>query len=382
MNRYRYDRNRFLSRASAPDWPAAPGDVEPFHRSLPGCAETPLVALPALASAIGVGELWIKDESGRCGLNAFKVLGASYALHRFMRSRRGGPRVNTLTFATATDGNHGRAVAWAARRLEQKAVVYVPGNTVSARIDSIRGEGAEVVLVDGTYDDAVKRAAADASLHGWHVISDTAYPGYTEIPAWIMEGYTTLFEETSRQLAAAGTPTPTAVFLQAGVGGLACAGALFYSRRGERPTLLSVEPTDADCLRESVASPDGSIREALGRQRSIMAGLNCGTPSLLAWPILRAGLAGCLALDDAYAEEAMRRLAAGAGGDPRIVSGESGAAGLAGLLAFGSEPGLRAARAELGLDRRARVLLVNTEGATDPLSYQRIVGQPPAVHPS
>ncbi len=362
--RFRYDENRFLSEGPLA-WPEPPGDVEAFHRTLPGFAETRLVALPDLARALGVGALWVKDESTRCGLNAFKVLGASYAIHRLLETVR---PARPPTFATATDGNHGRAVAWAARRLGHPAVIFVPRNTVKARIEALRSEGAEVVVVDGTYDDTVRRAAADAARHGWQVISDTAYPGYTEIPGWIVEGYTTLFAESARQMGGA----PTHVFLQAGVGGLAAAGTVFYRREGSRPTLVSVEPLDADCLRESIASPDGGIREAKGRQDSIMAGLNCGTPSLLAWPVIRAGVRAFLAVDDDYAREAMRRYAAAS-----VVSGESGAAGLAGLLAIAGEPGLAAARRSLGLGADARVLLISTEGATDPANWRAVVGRSP-----
>jgi diaminopropionate ammonia-lyase len=231
-----------------------------------------------------------------------------------------------------------------------------------------------VVVVDGTYDDTVRRAAADAEKHGWQVVSDTAYPGYLEIPGWIMEGYTTIFEEAQAQLAEHQRRGPTAVILQAGVGGLACGGALYYWRHGPRPTLICAEPLDADCLRESIASPDGGIREAKGEQNSIMAGLNCGTPSLLAWPVIRGAMQGFLAIDDNYAKEAMRLFAAGTGGDPQVVSGESGAAGLGALLAFAEEPSLAKARTSLGLGPEARVLLVNTEGDTDPVSYRRIVG--------
>lgn len=373
MSRIRYERNRFLADRPDPAWLTAAPDVEAFHRSLPGYAPTPLVALPALAAELGLGDVRVKDESKRFGLNAFKVLGASYAIHRFMQ-KAPPPAGKTLTFATATDGNHGRAVAWAARRLGHEAVIFVPSNTVPARINAIRGEGAELVVVDGTYDDTVRRAAADAEQHGWQVISDTAWPGYMEIPGWIMEGYGTVFAEATRQLATAGAAAPDVVLLQAGVGGLACAGTLYYFRHGPRPKLVSVEPTDADCLAESIASPDGGIREAKGRQNSIMAGLNCGTPSLLAWPIIRAGMDGFLAVEDAFAEAAMRRFAAGQGGDPAIVSGESGAAGLAGLLALCREPELEDARRELGLGPKARVLLVSTEGDTDPVNYRRVVG--------
>ena len=359
----------------APLLAPAGGDAAAVHRTLPGYAPTPLVALPGLAAELGLGEVWVKDESKRFGLNAFKALGASYAIHRLLRER--GDR--GWTFATATAGNHGRAVAWTARITGQRAVIFVPGHTVPARIAALRGEGAEVVVVEGTYDDAVARAARESATHGWQVVSDTAYPGYTEIPGWIMEGYTTLFAEATRQLEAAGRPDPDVVLLQAGVGGLAWAGTCFYARRSgpKRPRLVAVEPTEADCLLESIGAPDGAMRTARGRLRTIMAGLNAGTPSLVAWPLLRVGMDAFLALDDGDAEEAMRRLHAGTAGDPRVLAGESGAAGVAGLLALCREPALAESRRALGLERDARVLVVVTEGATDPASYRRIVGSDP-----
>ncbi len=360
----RWEKNRFLTGRLPEGWESAGEDPREdpreFHRSLPGYAPTPLVELPSLAKEFGVARLAIKDESKRFGLNAFKVLGASWAVHRFMRGKSG-----SFTFATATDGNHGRAVAWSAKRLGQKAVIFVPSNTVKARIAAIQGEGAEVVVVDGTYDETVKRAAADAAKNGWQVISDTAYPGYVEIPRWIMEGYLTLFREIESQ----SEGEWDVCLLQAGVGGLACAGALHFRRAGKKTVLLSVEPTDADCLAESIASPDGSMREARGKQNSIMAGLNCGTPSMLAWPVIRATFAGFLAVDDSWAEDAMKRLA-----KTGVVSGESGAAGLAGLAALCTDPALAAARRESALAPDARVLLVSTEGDTDPANYRRIVG--------
>ena len=380
MSRVRFHSNPFLQpQVDRGLVPAPASDVRAWHRSLPGHAPTPLVRLPALAKELGVREVLLKDESKRFGLNAFKVLGASYAIYKLLQRELGvGTDLGELqaamkkaaprTFATATDGNHGRAVAWTARALGQKAVVFVPENTVPARIDAIRAENAECVVVNGTYDDTVRRAAEDAAKNGWQVISDTAYEGYLEIPGWIMSGYETIFLEAHEQMEG----EPTAVLLQAGVGGLAYAGTSFYVRRSgaTRPALVSVEPTDADCLLESILSPDGSIRVARGKQNSIMAGLNCGTPSLLAWPLLRAGMHFFLAVDDAYAEEAMRRLAKG---EPRVVSGESGAAGLAGLLALAKEPSLADARAKLGLGKDATVLLVSTEGDTDPVSWRRIV---------
>lgn len=373
---YRFHLNRFRSDQFDPAWLNGPGDVEEFHRSLPGYAPTPLVALPGLAANLGLGGLWVKDEGDRCGLPAFKVLGGSYAAERVMR-RAGSRRPGQFTFTTATDGNHGRAVAWAARRLGQKAVIFVPEGTAAARISAIQSEGAEVVVVAGTYDDTVRRAAAEAKEKGRQVISDTAYQGYMEIPGWVVEGYTTLFAEADRQFkSATGGGTPDVVLLQAGVGGLACAGTLFYFRSpSPRPTLVAVEPTDADCLFESITSPDGSIREARGKQRSIMAGLNCGIPSLWVWPKLRAGLDAFLAIDDRFAEEAMRRLYHNAPGDSQIEAGESGAAGLAGLLALCREPGLAEARNKLCLSRMAKVLVINTESATDPVAFRRIVGE-------
>jgi len=381
--RLRLALNRFRQVPVPPSLlPAAQAQARAFHRALPGYQPTPLVPLPALAQALGVGQVWIKDESHRFGLNAFKALGASYAIYRFLKSRAGGAELAPasflspqamaqrppVTFTTATDGNHGRAVAWTASKLGQKAVIYVPRNTVKARIDALRGEGAEVVVVDGTYDDTVRRAAADAARHGRQVISDTAYEGYTEIPGWIMEGYGTLFEEIDEQFPAG--QKPSSVFLQAGVGGLAYAGAAHYARQSVAPRLICVEPLDADCLLESILSANGSASMAKGKQDSIMAGLNCGTPSLLAWPLLRAAVDAFVAVDDDYARDAMRRLAS-----LGVVSGESGAAGLAGVLALLADPAAAAQRPQLGLGPTASVLLISTEGATDPESYARIVGR-------
>ena len=358
----RFRRNPFLANPFPRDLLPARQDARAFHRTLPGYAPSPLVDLAPLAQELGVGRLLLKDESKRFGLNAFKGLGASYAIHRVMQSN---PGTKSWTFATATDGNHGRAVAWSAKRLGQKAVIFVPSNTVPARIDAIRGEGAEVVVVSGTYDDTVKRAADDAKKNGWQVISDTAWPGYLEIPGWIMSGYATIFEEAMEQHATGFD----AIFLQAGVGGLAYAGVIHAIAAKKKPALICVEPTDADCLLESILSPDGSIQVAKGKQNSIMAGLNCGTPSLLAWPAIRAATEFFLAVDDSYAEDAMRRLA-----KAKVVSGESGAAGLAGLLALAQDPALAAERAALPLGPSSTVLLISTEGDTDPVNYRKIVG--------
>jgi diaminopropionate ammonia-lyase len=353
--------------------PAAADDPGALHRTLPGYGPTPLVPLPALAGALGIGELWVKDEGARFGLGAFKGLGVSYAVPRLLAARR------PTTLAAATAGNHGRGVAWTARMLGLRAVIFVPGHTVPARVEALRREGAEVRVVEGTYDDALRRAAEESAAHGWQVVSDTAYPGYTEIPGWIMLGYTTLFAEATAQLAAQGRPDPDVVLLQAGVGGLAWAGTAFYARRAgaQRPRLVVVEPLEADGLLASITAPGGAMRQTSGRLETIMAGLNAGTPSLVAWPLLRAAVDGFLAVDDGYAEAAMRALHAEDGKDPRVVAGESGAGGVAGLLAFCGEASLAGARHGLGLGPEARVLAVISEGATDPESYRRIVGAAP-----
>jgi diaminopropionate ammonia-lyase len=387
--RTRLGVNRFLRQPpGAGVLPAVSTEARAFHRALPGYAPTPLLDFPQLARELGVHSVRVKDESKRFGLNAFKALGASYAIYRHLKSQWKGPplspanflskdvisQVPPVTFTTATDGNHGRAVAWTAAKLHQKAVIYVPGNTSAARIAALKAEGAEVVVEPGTYDEAVIRCAGDAERLGRQIISDTGWEGYTQIPKWIMEGYGTLFQEAHEQLAASKWRRPSAVFLQAGVGGLAYAGATHYRQPGGPDAILyAVEPLDADCLRESIGSPAGNIQVARGKQNSIMAGLNCGTPSLVAWPLIRDAVELFLAVDDDYAREAMQRLASGAGGDPKLVSGESGAAGLAGLLALQREESY----ARLKLDAEADVLLISTEGATDPASYQQIVGHPP-----
>jgi diaminopropionate ammonia-lyase len=346
--------------------------VREFHRSLPGYAPTPLYSLSGLASALGVGALLLKDESRRFGLNAFKVLGASWALHRIMEERKG-----PVTVATATDGNHGRAVAWAAARLQCPAVVFIPAHSAPARIESIRGEGARVELVEGSYDEAVRRCAEWSEANGWQVVADTGYDGYLAIPRWIVEGYSTLFAEIGEQREAAGWPGPAVVLIQAGVGSLLHA-AVDHFRGGEsQPVLVAVEPLEADPLFASINSPEGTPTFSEGRQDSIMAGLNCGQVSQAAWPTIRAGVELFLAIEDRYAEAAMRRLARPARGDPLIVAGESGAAGLAGLLALLEAPELAEARRFLRLGPDSRILVINTEGATDPEGYRRIVGDPP-----
>lgn len=365
----RFVRNPF--RIAHPGRPL--GAPRTFHAGLPGFATTPLHRLSGLAGALGVAELLLKDESHRLGLQAFKGLGASWALHRLQQAGR----LGTGMVATASEGNHGRGLAWAARQLGVAATVFMPARTAPSRIAAIEGEGATVMLVDGSYDDAVRTCAARSAQEGWQVVADVAYAGYTEIPEWIVEGYGTLFAEVDDQLAAAGHAKPTVVIIQAGVGGIAAAAVRHYTARADRPTLAVVEPEEAAPLLASAMTADGTPAPASGRLQTIMSCLNCGTVSLTAWPVLRHGADIFFTIEDSHAASAMRRLAHPAPGDPRVVAGQSGAAGLGGLLALCTEPALADAREALGLDAASRVLLVNTEGAIDPVGWKQIVGERP-----
>ena len=371
----RFRFNPFLGPAPGP--PETSQGPIAFHRSLPEYAPAPLHACPGLARSLGIGGLYLKDESRRFGLRAFKGLGASWALHRLLERRRAEGAPPPPRVATATDGNHGRAVAWAARRAGLGATVFIPAHAKPARVEAIRGEGAEVVLVAGTYDDAVRRCAEESAAAGWQVIADTGYEGYLEIPGLVTEGYSTIFQEIDAQLEEGAWPAPNLVVVQGGVGALAAAAVRHYRGRAPAPRLAVVEPVDADCLLESILSDDGQPRPARGRQESIMAGLNCGEVSRAAWPILRRGVDLFFSIEDRFAEEAMRRLHRPEPGDPSIEAGESGAAGLAGLLALASEEKLRGARTGLGLGPGSAALAIVTEGATDPESVRRILGGPP-----
>ncbi len=332
-----------------------------FHRSLDGYAPTPLRSAPGLAELLGVGDVYVKDESSRLGLPSYKVLGASWAIARTVAGL-GDDRPRTLV--AATDGNHGRAVAHMAALRGWPARIYVPADMVPARVEGIAAEGAQVVVVDGGYDDAVDLAAAQAS-DDTLVISDTAYPGYTDVPRWVSDGYSTIFWEIDDALAERGLAPPTVVAVQMGVGALAAAVVRRY-RSGlddPPPLLVGVEPVGSECVLASVAA--GELVEVPGPHRSIMAGLNCGRASPVAWPLVSAGIDVFLAVPDDLARQAMRDLAA-----QGVVAGESGAAGLAGLAALAAaRPGT--------LTHEDRVLLLITEGATDPAAYAEIVGRRP-----
>ena len=352
-----------------------------FHRRLPGYVETPLVDAPKLASALAVGKVFVKDESSRLGLPAFKVLGASWAVYRALEERlgedfRGWEEIweleerleplRPLSLVAATDGNHGRAVARVARLLGLGAKIFVPGDMATARREAIASEGAEVIVVDGTYDEAVERSAEEAGERGL-VILDMSWPGYERIPSWVIEGYSTMLWEIDDELERRNEAGPDLVVVQVGVGAFAAAVARHYCSPGAspRPKLLSVEPASADCLLKSMEA--GSIVSVPGPHDSIMSGLNCGRPSLVAWPTVSRSIDLLVAVDDEPAHEAMRLAA-----DSGVVSGETGAAGLGGLLEILRTGGAEARRT-LGIGDETRVLIFNCEGATDPDAYRRVM---------
>jgi diaminopropionate ammonia-lyase len=357
---------------------ALPPDHAPyaFHCRFPGYAPTPLTEMAALASALGIGRIWVKDESSRLGLPSFKILGASWATYRALTARLDMPGASLdalrdaladrppMTLATATDGNHGRAVARMAQLFGCRAHVLVPAGTAHERIRAIAGEGATVTVIDGTYDEAVAQAATEAGPDCL-VISDTSWPGYEAVPRWITEGYGTIFTEADAQL---GSERPDLVVVQIGVGSLATAVVRHYRPTGAR--IVGVEPLSAACMLASVEA--GRIMEVPGPHTSIMAGLNCGIPSLLAWPVVSTGVDLFVAIEDERAREAMRRMR-----EAGIVAGETGAAGVGGLLALLTGPDAARVRDLLAIDQSTQVLCLSTEGATDPTAYAHIVGHTP-----
>lgn len=330
-----------------------------------------MVDAPGIAAKLGVAQAWVKDESSRLGLPSFKILGASWAAFRALSDRLGGPvdaasslrglrerlaaEPYTLTLVAATDGNHGRAVARIAHTLGLGADILVPGDMSQARIEAIASEGARVTVVEGSYDDAVACSAAEADDRNL-VISDTAWPGYERVPRWVVEGYGTIGWEVKDQLAQLKAAAPELVAAQIGVGAFA---ASVVSQFAAKARVIGVEPIDAACA--LAAAVAGERVEVPGPHSSAMAGLNCGLVSSIAWPVLSAGISAFVSVTDEDAGEAMRLLA-----QAGIISGESGAAGLAGLLAF---------RDELGLAEHTSVLIVSTEGATDPAAYEAAVGR-------
>lgn len=367
-------------------------EVYDFHKSLPGYKATPLVELDDLAKYYGVQKLWLKDESKRFGLNAFKVLGGSYAIGKYLSQKLGRDmselpfnvlisdevkkQLGDVTFVTATDGNHGRGVAWVANKLRQKSVVYMPKGSAKMRFDAIAREGADVSITDLNYDDAVRLANKGAEEHGWIMVQDTAWDGYEEIPLWIMQGYSTIINEIVEQLEAAKEEKPTHVFLQAGVGSFAGAvqGYLAHLYGDDRPITIICEPHGASCIYKSMEANDGKPHNVTGDLTTIMAGLACGEPNTISWKILRDNADFSVSCDDSIAARGMRVLSSPLGNDQRVISGESGAVGL-GLFTVLSEKKEEYAELmkALKIDENSRILCISTEGDTDVEGYKNVV---------
>ncbi|WP_295587432.1 diaminopropionate ammonia-lyase [uncultured Oscillibacter sp.] len=363
-----------------------------FHRSFPQYSVTPLAKLDGMAATLGLGGVYVKDESYRFGLNAFKVLGGSFAMGRYIAQQMGRDvgemtydyltspafrqEFGQATFFTATDGNHGRGVAWAANKLGQKAVVHMPKGSSQSRFDNIAKEGAKVTIEEVNYDDCVRIAAAEAAQteHGV-VVQDTAWEGYEEIPAWIMQGYGTMANEAADQLRQVSVNRPTHVFVQAGVGSLAGAVVGYFVNRFPEcpPKFVVMEARAADCLYQGAVAGDGDPRNVGGDLQTIMAGLACGEPNIISWDILRNHVSAFVSCPDWVSARGMRMLGAPVKGDPRVISGESGAVGMGLLSSIMQDEEYKELREYLELDRSSQVLMFSTEGDTDPDKYKEIV---------
>jgi diaminopropionate ammonia-lyase len=359
-----------------------------FHRTFPQYQETPLRSLKQMASYLGLGTVAVKDESFRYGLNSFKALGGAYAMGRFLADEVGRDItelsysvltdehfLKTLapcTFFSATDGNHGRGVAWTARMLHQRCVILMPKGTAKSRFDNIRALGAEVTIEDLNYDECVRKAArlAEETPHSV-IIQDTSWPGYFDIPSWIMQGYGVMADEASEQL---GT-RPTHVFVQAGVGCMAGAVTGYFSALypDNPPKIIVVEPHAADCMYRSNERGDGSRVIVEGDLDSCMAGLACGEPCEIGWDLFRNHATGFISGEDRMTLRGMRMLAGCFRDDPHITSGESGAATFGALATIMMEDCYSDIRKELELGPDSTVLCFSTEGDTDPVHYKQVV---------
>jgi diaminopropionate ammonia-lyase len=394
--RSRHPMKLYLNRSRRCGEPLSADDARLFgptvigevyeHLAPLGFQSTPLHRMASLGQGLGIGTVLIKDEGQRSSLGSFKALGGGHAVIRLALAEAGrllrrtvlitelrAPPLltffSTLTLACATDGNHGRAVAAAAQFVGCKAVIYLHEGVSEGRAAALRDLGAQVVRIRGSYDDAVAEVERVASASGWHVVSDMSWEGYERVPSWVMQGYLAVADEVLQQCRSYRS-MPTHVFLQAGVGGFAAAMAAYLTLSIEEhpPRFVVVEPDLAACLFRSAVA-DQPVRIKTG-EHTIMAMLECYEPSRIAWRILERLAYGFVTINDAAALRTMRRLASPEAPDPSIVSGESGGAGLAGLIEAASDPGHRQL---LGLDGRSVVLTINTEGATDPALYQQLL---------
>ncbi len=366
--------------------------VRNFHKSFPEYSVTPLVNLDNLSKRLGVSGIYLKDESYRFGLNAFKVLGGSFAMAKYLAQRLDmdindlpyeklisdeiREKLGDITFVTATDGNHGRGVAWTANRLKQKSVVYMPKGSSLTRLENIRKEGADASITDMNYDDAVRLAAKYADEHNGVVVQDTAWEGYEEIPAWIMQGYGTMGLEALEQLRNDyKVNRPTHIFLQAGVGSLAGGiQGFFASVFGEDcPTTVVVEAQEAACYYESAIANDGKPRAVGGDMPTIMAGLACGEVNITGFEVLKNYSKVFVSAPNYVAANGMRVLGNPITGDDKVISGESGAVTLGLVYELMTNPEYKDLKESIGLDENSKVLLFSTEGDTDPDKYREIV---------
>lgn len=361
--------------------------VQEFHNSFPIYQKTPLVSFQNTAKELGLGNIFIKDESFRFGLNAFKVLGGSFAIGNFMAQKMGRGidaftyndliseetrnDLGEMTFVTATDGNHGRGVAWTAKTLKQKAVVYMPKGSAIERLENILAEGAEASITNMNYDDAVRFAHRQAEEKGWIMVQDTAWKGYEDIPLWIMQGYGTMAYEAYTQM----SEKPTHIFLQAGVGSMAGAVTAFFAAiyKEDSPIITIVEPNKADCIYRTAEARDGKLHYVTGEMDTIMAGLACGEPCSIGWEILKEYGDNFISCPDYVAAQGMRILGNPTKGDGRIISGESGAVTFGIVGEIMRNPHLREWREKLKLDENSKILCFSTEGDTNREGYQSVV---------
>ncbi|MCQ1530899.1 diaminopropionate ammonia-lyase [Lutispora saccharofermentans] len=365
--------------------------VRAFHKSFPQYAATPLHDLSNLSKELNAANIWIKDESYRFGLNAFKVLGGSYAIGRYICDRTNmglenltysnlvsedtKTKLGDTVFITATDGNHGRGVAWAAREMGHRSVVFMPKGSAEMRLENIRKEGAEASITEYNYDDAVRLANEYALKNNGVMIQDTAWDGYEKIPRWIMQGYATIADEVEEQLRALGYGEPTHVFLQAGVGSFAASMLGYFAGKYGDDRFISavLEPDKADCLYRSMVINDGKPHAVTGHMDTIMAGLACGEPNTIGWEILRDYADMFISCPDYVAARGMRILANPIKSDPRIISGESGAVGAGLISLIMQKPEYKELKDKLKLDKASRILIISTEGDTDIEGYRKVV---------
>ncbi len=358
-----------------------------FHKSFPIYKATPLARLPKLADILGINKIYVKDESYRFGLNAFKVLGGSYAIGNYlagslnkdisempfevMTSKEIKDKIGDVTFVTATDGNHGRGVAWTANQLKQKSVVYMPKGSAIERLENIRKEGAQADITDMNYDDAVRLANDNANKYGWVMVQDTAWDGYEQIPEDIIKGYTTMAQEVADEIEEA----PTHIFVQAGVGSLAAAVTGYFSHlySNNKPIITIIEPNKADCVFKTADANDDKLHFVTGDMDTLMAGLACGEPCSIGWEVIRDYADYFISCNDELAAKGMRILGNPPIGDDRVISGESGAATLGCVAEILLKDEYKEYKETLKLDEKSRVLFFSTEGDTDRQSYLDIV---------